>query len=192
MIAATEERNRPRRMFNVPNHLVKLMRGNLFARACVILSVAVESSYTNRVVITIQHCQHPEPKRRASVTGVNRPTAKLPASIQKYFMTPTYLQQRRGGSCVGASSPQSCASNLRGPDARTGRHSPSLPPAPCLPVSAKPCRIKRAVYGKNHSSHSKFPPSAHSSLLSPSFPLFHPIFPPSSPLSSFAAFHFLR
>ena len=54
MIAATEEeKNRPRRMFNVPNHLVKLMRGNLFARACVILSVAVESSYTNGVVITI-------------------------------------------------------------------------------------------------------------------------------------------
>ena len=31
-------------------------------------------------------------------------------------MTPTYLQLRRGGSCVGASSPQSCASNLRGLD----------------------------------------------------------------------------
>ena len=53
MIAATEEKNRPRRMFNVPNHLVKLMRGKLFAWACIILSVSVASSYTNRVVITI-------------------------------------------------------------------------------------------------------------------------------------------
>ena len=81
------------------------------------------------------------------------------------------------GSSVGASSPQSCASNLRGPDGREG----ILPsPAPRLPVSAKPCRIKRAVYGKNHSSHSKFPPSsAHSPLLAPSLSSHLPAFPPS-------------